>query len=269
MQQRARKSSAFTLIELLVVIAIIAILAAILFPVFAQAREKARQTSCLSNGKQIGLATMQYAQDYDETYPGAITSWSIDNLGWGPWWGAIQPYVKDPAYSQGGSLWHCASRTRGEGVSYSVNPIVAGRDYTLWGGTRVPQKALAQIDRPADVIWVGDGNYQDDGGVPTDWMSSGDLGTPSDDDPATALWYKNNWINVDFTDINATTCKKTFQAGDPWTWQCKGPSYRHARSGDKKGVANFIFCDGHAKSVPFGKIGLPNVFPLPSSYAGL
>lgn len=62
------KRTAFTLIELLVVIAIIAILAAILFPVFAQARESARQTTCLSNLKQIALATMMYAQDYDETY---------------------------------------------------------------------------------------------------------------------------------------------------------------------------------------------------------
>jgi prepilin-type N-terminal cleavage/methylation domain-containing protein/prepilin-type processing-associated H-X9-DG protein len=60
----------FTLIELLVVIAIIAILAAILFPVFAQAREKARQASCLSNLKQLGVASMMYVQDYDETYPG-------------------------------------------------------------------------------------------------------------------------------------------------------------------------------------------------------
>ena len=64
-----RSKNGFTLIELLVVIAIIAILAAILFPVFAQAREKARQTSCLSNNKQIGLATMMYIQDYDETFP--------------------------------------------------------------------------------------------------------------------------------------------------------------------------------------------------------
>src|SRR5258708_3751554 len=69
----------FTLIELLVVIAIIAILAAILFPVFAQARESARKISCLSNCKQMGLAAMMYIQDYDEMYP--CTSWDTPAIG--------------------------------------------------------------------------------------------------------------------------------------------------------------------------------------------
>jgi len=73
MRTETRKSAGFTLIELLVVIAIIAILAAILFPVFAQAREKARSAACLSNTKQISLAYAMYNQDYDEGFPGTVT----------------------------------------------------------------------------------------------------------------------------------------------------------------------------------------------------
>ena len=70
------RKQGFTLIELLVVIAIIAILASILFPVFARAREKARQTSCLSNMKQLGLACSMYAQDYDELLPTEDYNWN-------------------------------------------------------------------------------------------------------------------------------------------------------------------------------------------------
>src|SRR5262249_37974722 len=87
---------AFTLIELLVVIAIIAILAAILFPVFAQAREKARAISCISNGNQLGKAAMMYVQDYDETYPWATNAADV-NAGTflvDAWPDLIFPYVK-------------------------------------------------------------------------------------------------------------------------------------------------------------------------------
>ncbi|MDR3708600.1 MAG: DUF1559 domain-containing protein [Capsulimonadaceae bacterium] len=92
MQARAKSYGAFTLIELLVVIAIISILAAILFPVFATAREKARQTACLSNAKQLGLAIVQYTQDYDETEPsGGGVNWFGQGCGWA---GQIYPYVK-------------------------------------------------------------------------------------------------------------------------------------------------------------------------------
>jgi prepilin-type N-terminal cleavage/methylation domain-containing protein/prepilin-type processing-associated H-X9-DG protein len=108
------KNSGFTLIELLVVIAIIAILAAILFPVFAQAREKARQATCTSNQKQIGLAVLQYVQDYDETYP--ASNYDEGGAGNSGYQRLLDPYVKAniPAGSLPGaelSVWVCPNYT--------------------------------------------------------------------------------------------------------------------------------------------------------------
>src|SRR3982074_603449 len=90
-KERHMKRRGFTLIELLVVIAIIALLAAILFPVFAQAREKARSISCLSNLKQLGTANMMYAQDYDESFTyGCRNGWWMNT-----WFVNLQPYIKN------------------------------------------------------------------------------------------------------------------------------------------------------------------------------
>jgi prepilin-type N-terminal cleavage/methylation domain-containing protein/prepilin-type processing-associated H-X9-DG protein len=93
MKRSARR--AFTLIELLVVIAIIAILAAILFPVFAQAREKARQTSCTSNLKQAALASLMYSQDYDEGLP--LSAYNAAGQPLVAWYDVVEPYVKTGA----------------------------------------------------------------------------------------------------------------------------------------------------------------------------
>jgi prepilin-type N-terminal cleavage/methylation domain-containing protein/prepilin-type processing-associated H-X9-DG protein len=138
-----RRQGGFTLIELLVVIAIIAILAAILFPVFAQAREKARSSSCLSNQKQIALSFSMYAQDYDETYP---PSFDANNLtGTGPggiaqWEDIVKPYIK--AGNVGGILTCPSGSSRA--YAYSMNFALAGL-------------SAAQAVKPADTVLTADG----------------------------------------------------------------------------------------------------------------
>ena len=127
--------SGFTLIELLVVIAIIAILAAILFPVFAQAREKARQAACLSNEKQIGLGVMQYVQDYDETFPERYgdTNNPADFANGKPrsWKDMIYPYIKSR------DVFRCPSNPTAQKPDriYSNNVQVDGNfpgGYAMW-----------------------------------------------------------------------------------------------------------------------------------------
>jgi prepilin-type N-terminal cleavage/methylation domain-containing protein/prepilin-type processing-associated H-X9-DG protein len=152
---RRRLAPAFTLVELLVVIAVIAVLAAILFPVFAQAREKARQTTCLSNLRQIGTAAQMYAQDYDERFPGT-------ELGQGDgeyhWIEMLAPYTKNR------DLFHCPSAAVKTGYlpngvaaeytySYAMNDVhdASGRSI---GAAFQP---LAAITYPADTLSLVDG----------------------------------------------------------------------------------------------------------------
>ncbi len=142
------KRSGFTLIELLVVIAIIAILAAILFPVFAKAREKARQSSCSMNVKQIMLANLQYAQDYDETLPYA-TQWSAAATGGPFWYEYLQSYMKSTQVVLCASS---ASTLRGYGWNYQN----FGYRATAGGYSNNPGRKLAVLPVPAETILIGD-----------------------------------------------------------------------------------------------------------------
>ena len=155
----------FTLIELLVVIAIIAILAAILFPVFARAREKARQTSCLSNVRQLATATDMYVQDYDESFPKGLM---LNAPPWTCWMNVIDPYVKNhqmfrcpslrrnsttatvPIFSdlrmyESGYGWNVGTHTGGfaDGMGYSA-------------GSTDPWVSLGMVEAPAEMILLAD-----------------------------------------------------------------------------------------------------------------
>ena len=158
---RRTNRAGFTLIELLVVIAIIAILAAILFPVFAQAREKARQTSCLSNCKQIGLGIQMYTQDYDGVIFNAPWPGPGGGSGTTPslsvfWTEAIMPYIKNQ------QIFSCPSNNGTTGtanwspvnykIMYGLNELVMGRQD--WQGSVPVSEAI--LDEPASIGIIGD-----------------------------------------------------------------------------------------------------------------
>ena len=292
-----RTKQGFTLIELLVVIAIIAILAAILFPVFAQAREKARAISCLSNVKQLGLAMTMYVQDYDETFPFAQTNCAdaspcpkdqngnID----GTWRNLIQPYVKN---GQGrGSLLACASDSaikggkEGGSSSYAVNGVLFGANEGAQGDPAklTPSLSLAAISRPADILAMGETCHWIDGGSGTDFLRVGDTQRGGGGGPN---------LNLDASSLQAAQqlqtlfktkdCDYTDYTGTPWDgstdncagttvgWGMKVPAYRHNRSGKGSGLANIVFADGHAKAVRWGNFGASTYLPtLPDNLASV
>lgn len=261
-----KRKVGFTLIELLVVIAIIAILAAILFPVFAQVREKARQITCISNEKQLGLAFMQYSQDYDEKMvlyrtDGWFTGDSIN------WACLLRTYTKVPIYGAG-SLVHCpdleadfyhqfaGTPTNGGDVwssnfvnyAYNVdylNPnkdcgnFASGSGLVWWGppaalsAMESPSQTVFLVDAKPDVILSSGAYYPNDAVDPP----GGNVGGPSNSHTCSL----DGWGVGDFGEISglggahgmADTETNIF---DP----------RHQNGGD------VVFCDGHAKRLTPG-----------------
>ncbi len=239
-QNAARRASAFTLIELLVVIAIIAILAAILFPVFAQAREKARQTACLSNIKQLGMGIQLYAQDYDEILP--VVGVSRQNRG--PWMVQIYPYVKNTqAYncpSLGDVNFRPEDLTKAEknNTSYGWNWNLGNLPEGLvLNNTLQDGFSLADLKQPADTIILGDNGFIDE----------------------------NNAIQAAFAMFSVDP--RTLAAGSTVTGNAGYiVKFRHTSTGSvdvkdgsatrripTNGIANFAFLDGHAKAMNPGQ----------------
>lgn len=158
------RSKGFTLIELLVVIAIIAILAAILFPVFARAREQARRASCVSNLKQLALATLMYCQDYDDTLP-ACCAWS-----WAPWSlppgynvgfkECVIPYVKNDALfscPSGAKIERQFTETQLEGNSYWFISQGPGQGLDYWYEHKnLAGMSLASVLCPSEAVMICD-----------------------------------------------------------------------------------------------------------------
>ncbi len=221
----------FTLIELLVVIAIIAILAAILFPVFARAREKARQSNCLSNVKQIMTAIKMYIQDYDGTFPavrvGAPAGWTAPNgdtatPAWVPWFCSVTPYMKNT------QIMNCPSvSTAWDGgasfndISYGYNEYMAAWYDKFSGGYRYPIRD-DQLQFPSETMCIVDkgdtGTYYIDTTVTYVWSRPG---IPSDSGAEDgrndiALERHNEGANCGFCDGHGKWLKGSNIPADAW-----------------------------------------------------
>ncbi len=206
-----RSARGFTLIELLVVIAIIAILAAILFPVFARAREKAKQTSCLSNMKQMGLAMLSYAQDYDERfmrsagYRGEPLVLDDDPDVYAYWWQQLMPYMMNE------QILACPADTNttvSSGGSADPPDPRHNIDYTL--NTYLAQDEMARIETPASRVALVEGvnNY-------ARVMNPESLRTGT---TLNFLWSQtrhNDRSNALFCDGHAKVCPQIFRSDTP------------------------------------------------------
>jgi prepilin-type processing-associated H-X9-DG protein/prepilin-type N-terminal cleavage/methylation domain-containing protein len=155
MYNKSRQKTGFTLIELLVVIVIIIILAAILFPVFARARENARRASCMSNLKQISLGILMYTQDYDERFPPSAANNNQDPQSERFLYNRLDSYIKNA------QVFVCPSDTTNKVFSYGYN-------YAYFGATPSLMITQAQINSPSQTVMLTDKAGNDS----TDWVYS-------------------------------------------------------------------------------------------------
>lgn len=245
-----RKQSGFTLIELLVVIAIIAILASILLPVFATARERARQSSCLNNEKQLGLAILTYTQDFDEMYPVGFfnTSWQGND----EWPVRMQPYVKSlavfacPDDGSAGNLANTSRNWEGYAISFALNDYYGSNwnnGFPLLGPSGVagqsgwlasPANNLSKVTRPSDTIMIAEK-------LDSDTSKSFSAGNTSGFSP-------NNLIGgpklegIGWGDQNIPDGTQSPTAPYP-------TGRNGAVSAPHNGRANFLMVDGHVKAL--------------------
>src|SRR5713226_3138242 len=230
----------FTLIELLVVVAIIAILAAILFPVFAQAREKARQTACVSNMKQLGYGIVMYAQDYDETLPYGYM-YSADRKVWWWWQDSIRPYVKNEAVYTCPSASPHMQETSGRPPG-TPTPLI--RDYIGNAAASAPDRGIWPPGGSKD--WRRMGPFTNNQGKDTDTRRMAEI-----EDPAGAIAVFDGQREIEIWAMNQADCWKPVPvppADARWRW----PGVVAKRHNDGFAAA---YCDGHARWIKESRCG--------------
>ena len=254
--RRMQKPYGFTLIELLVVIAIIAILAAILFPVFAQAREKARAISCLSNIKQQGTASLMYTQDYDENVVPAGSRYQHQNVqcfngntnlsgprSWVDWEIPLIPYIKNT------EIFVCPDRREFGCFGYAMNTNSSDDDFPgpptppgAWGAAatsgNISPVTLAAVVAPAECLFLYDSHDEQ-------LENLYDPTVVGDGSPDTEAWETmGSWLQAVKGGLTTETdLVKKFRSG-PW---------RHSEQ------LNILWMDGHAKAKKFSQLDQHNL----------